>query len=1274
MKKILLLAILSVCIQNAFSQYITIPDPNFRIWLNANGFSSCLSGNQLDTTCSAVVSAKTINCSYASISDLNGLQYFDSVTVLSCSYNLLWNLPPLRSELLQLDCYQNNIANLPALPAGLQVLHCENNNLSGLPALPPALQSIYCYGNTITSLPPLPSGLVYLDCSHNSLTGLPSLPATLTQLDCDYNTLAALPMLSSLLSTMDCSHNQLTTFPAFPQTLRTLYCSYNQLSTLPALSDSLRTLDCSHNLITNLPSLNDSLYSMICNYNMLSALPALSARLSYLDCQHNQIVNLLSLPQYITTLYCQDNVIDSITSLPQLLSIFDCSRNQLANLPLLPPVLSNLRCTNNLLITIPGLPASLKYLYCDTNQLNSLPELPDTLVYLNIRSNPDIRCLPEIKTIYTFYWTGGQFACVPNYGTINSAYPAITTLPLCDIFNTDGCRFFWNINGTVYADTNSNCQYDISEPVFSKVKVKLYQGGNLVQETFTNVNGNYDFQTDTGNYTLRVDTALPYLVSCPATGFYSCYVPFVSSLVMNNNFGLICKPGGFDNGVAAIYSDSGIVRPGNYARIHILAGNISGKFGVQCPSNVSGTVQVIIYGNAHYVSASPNALTPVVTGDTLTYIIPDFNVVNFNTDFGITILTHTWAQAFDQICFDVTVNPVTGDYNPSNNHLVNCFTVINSHDPNDKSVYPSKTIDDKDGTLTYNIRFQNTGTGSAQNIYIIDTLDANLDVSTFELLSYSTEPIVQLIGNILRFNFPNINLPDSTTDEPGSNGYVQYSIKLKDSLPLFTTVTNTAYIYFDYNPPVQTNYVADTLLDCDLVVTAINISKTGLCKGDTLFATISLADSAIVNWYLDSILIGAGDFISIPNISLGNHVLKTEVITSYCTKEISTPFTFYNLPAIYLGTDSNTCNLPVPLNAGPGFSNYLWSTGATTQIMVALSSNNYSVIVTDANGCSTFDIINININPLPIVALGNDTTTCNLPVQLDAGAGNTSYLWNNGATTQIVTATSSNNYSVIVSDANGCSNSSSINIVIHPLPLVELGNDTATCNIPVQLNAGIGNTSYQWSTGETTQMITATTSNNFSVIVTDANGCTNSGSILITVNPLPVVSFNAFNQDTICINYGIQNINSGNPPGGNFSGVGVVGNTFDPNVAGPGLHSITYTYTDSLGCTNAASDNIFIDLCLGINLISHSDEIKIYPNPASNSFTVILKNNAAINLEIFDMIGNKVKQLMIGSDNNHLNGTYSVDVSELPSGNYMIKFFEKGNIKVVERLVILKLE
>ena len=139
----------------------------------------------------------------------------------------------------------------------------------------------------------------------------------------------------------------------------------------------------------------------------------------------------------------------------------------------------------------------------------------------------------------------------------------------------------------------------------------------------------------------------------------------------------------------------------------------------------------------------------------------------------------------------------------------------NSYDPNDKNgstayigdQYPLGYLDAfVDDALSYTIRFQNTGTAPAQNVYIIDTLSAQLDWTSFTLLE-ATHPIqvVNLGNGIMRFEFNQIWLPDSTSNEPESHGHLTYRISENMNNPNMSTIENTAYIFFDWNDPIITN-------------------------------------------------------------------------------------------------------------------------------------------------------------------------------------------------------------------------------------------------------------------------------------------------------------------------------------------------------------------------------------------------------------------------------------------------------------------------------------
>lgn len=190
-----------------------------------------------------------------------------------------------------------------------------------------------------------------------------------------------------------------------------------------------------------------------------------------------------------------------------------------------------------------------------------------------------------------------------------------------------------------------------------------------------------------------------------------------------------------------------------------------------------------------------------------------------------------------------------------------------------------------------------------------------------------------------------------------------------------------------------------------------------------------------------------------------------------------------------------------------GGSTYLWNTGATTQSIAASSSGNYSVIVTNGNGCSASSSQSVTVHTLPSVSISANgpTTFCaGGSVNLTASSGS-SYFWNNGATTQTISVTAPGTYSCIVTDANGCSNSASQVVNINPLPevVISAGGPTTFCEGGSVILTATEGTTYLWNTGETTQSITTTISGSYSCTVTNSNGCSAPNTATVTVNPLP---------------------------------------------------------------------------------------------------------------------------------------------------------------------------
>lgn len=147
-----------------------------------------------------------------------------------------------------------------------------------------------------------------------------------------------------------------------------------------------------------------------------------------------------------------------------------------------------------------------------------------------------------------------------------------------------------------------------------------------------------------------------------------------------------------------------------------------------------------------------------------------------------------------------------------------------------------------------------------------------------------------------------------------------------------------------------------------------------------------------------------------------------------------------------------------------------------------------------------------------------------------------------------------------------------------PEPVITPSGATTFCEGgSVTLDAG-SYTNYSWSTGSNNQSINVTQSGSYSVTVTDANGCSAaSPSVTVTVNPLPVVMLDPF--ASVCSTDAPFNLTGGSPSGGSYSGNGVGAGIFNPATAGIGIHVITYSYTDTNGCSNNTTATIEVTDC-----------------------------------------------------------------------------------------------
>lgn len=806
MKKIATICILSILLTGistiTLAQWVTIPDPNFVTYLQTN-FGSCMNGNQMDTTCNLVTNATKVACFNKNINDLSGIEFFDNLDTLLCS--------------------GNNLTSLTNLPSTIRYLDCNLNDLTSLPNIPPNTIWFRCVFNNLTSIGTLPNTLLHLECDNNLLSNLPALPSSLLELSASHNNLTSLQNLPPSLSYLAVNSNQLTSLPLLPTTLTRLFTALNQLTALPLLPAGLNALDISNNPFTVCPTIPSQLDTLIIYNTSLTSLPTtLPSSIKFLSFGNTGFTVPPVLQQGLVNLQIIGSDLTVIPAFPTTLkTIVLTFNNSITTVPTLPNGLVQFvmqSCPG--VQTLPPIPSTVRNFQATNGLFTSIPELPDTLDYCLLGNNPLLTCLPKLKKIVNLNFQNTPVNCIPNYSQINICNPPLSSLPICDIFNSNACDFYLNIAGKVYADNNTNCNDDPGESVSNSVKINLYQSGNLIQQNVTLPSGQYDFEVPLGTYTYSVDTTnMPFEVLCPPSGEHQSILTALDSVDLNMDFGLQCKIQD-DLGIHTIVQDSGIFRPTQTTLLNVIAGDIAQVYNLNCASGTSGTVTVFFAGPAQFAGIFTGSEVPVVAPNSLTYTIADFGAIDIYNAFKFYMTTDTNTLGIPDVCFTVNVTLPSSDLNPLNNTYTHCFTVWNSFDPNFKEANPVNFIANTAEWITYTIHFQNTGNAPALNIVISDTLDAKLQESTFTHLQSSHDVFTQVIGNVIKFNFPNINLPDSTNDEPNSHGYVQYKVKIDPGLNVGQTIQNTAAIYFDFNAPIITN-----------TTTNLVVAPTGISEG-----------------------------------------------------------------------------------------------------------------------------------------------------------------------------------------------------------------------------------------------------------------------------------------------------------------------------------------------------------------------------------------------------------------------------------------------------------
>lgn len=349
------------------------------------------------------------------------------------------------------------------------------------------------------------------------------------------------------------------------------------------------------------------------------------------------------------------------------------------------------------------------------------------------------------------------------------------------------------IKGIVYSDASNDGVLDVGENGIPNVMIQLDANNFVVA---SNNMGEYSMYTLDGSYSVSVPyPPLYHTLTTPAT--QTANFPGMGGCDSLNHFGFYPTPN--MNDLRVNISPITAAAAGHVLGYIITYKNVG-------TTSLSATVDFTADANLTYLMASP-------TPDNQNGQVSTWNVGTLNPgDVGNIFVYYnipTSMQIGDPIVSSATIDPTTGDQTPSDNISTSNGLVVGPYDPNYKTVSEDTLFDITGASwLEYEVHFQNLGNAPAQDVLIIDTLDAQfLEMASTEIITSSHSPMQLTItdGHVAKFFFPGIMLPDSTSDPIGSMGMVKFRIKQNGDLPLGQTIDNFADIYFDYNPAIRTN-------------------------------------------------------------------------------------------------------------------------------------------------------------------------------------------------------------------------------------------------------------------------------------------------------------------------------------------------------------------------------------------------------------------------------------------------------------------------------------
>jgi hypothetical protein len=442
-------------------------------------------------------------------------------------------------------------------------------------------------------------------------------------------------------------------------------------------------------------------------------------------------------------------------------------------------------------------------------------------------------------------------------------------------------------------------------------------------------------------------------------------------------------------------------------------------------------------------------------------------------------------------------------------------------------------------------------------------------------------------------------------------------------------------------------------------------SSSVICAGQSV--TLTASGASTYSWSTGAT---SPTIVVTPSVTSSGNVYFVTGYNTPCANTKSISISVVPAPTVNVTASTMTlCSGGTATLYASGASTYTWSTGSNSSAIVVSPSVNTTYTVTGSNGgsCTSTKTITVYAGTAPTVNIvASSSVVCAGQSVTLTVSGASTYSWSTGSTspTIVVTpsSTSSGNIYYVTGYNTPCSNTKSISISVVASPTVNVTSSTTTlCSGGSATLAASGASTYTWSTGANSSVIVVSPTVNTTYTVTGSNGgsCTNTKTISVAAGITPVISASTSNS-FICAGQTVT-LSATGASSYTYNPGGITGN---PIALSPTANT-TYTVLGTNGsCTGMTTITQSVSACTGVDKNkSNRVEYAVYPNPNHGEFVVIVPDNEGSELEVFNVIGQKVFTKTLTEDHTKVNLTGQSD------GIYYVRIIKDGKTRFSSKII-----